>query len=166
MMFILETLQYKRNHLFMCNHDDQNARAVSPCMFDGLRVGVYLRIDWSLYAVWIENWVSVDVCSAHFCHLNDFCHSSQLEREPRTVIHVKRAKMFDPMGWFEVPSVSRKWIAGRFGVGLSPQNHPLKSAKNRGKKLVFIYVKRAKAKNNVISYPGVPRVRSDQCKQF
>ena len=27
-----------------------------------------------------------------------FCLVSRLEREPRTVIHVKRAKMFDPMG--------------------------------------------------------------------
>ena len=60
-----------------------------------------------------------------------------IEREPRTVIHVKRAKMFDPIGGFEVPSLSRKWIAGRFGVGLSPQNHPLKSAKNRGNKMGF-----------------------------
>ena len=51
-------------------------------------------------------------------------------------------------------------------AGLGWGFHPLKSAKNRGKKLVFIYVKRAKAKNNVISYPGVPRIRSDQCKQF
>ena len=34
-------------------------------------------------------------------------------------------------------SVSRKWIAGRFGVGLSPQNHPLKSARNRGNKVGF-----------------------------
>ena len=65
-----------------------------------------------------------------------------LDREPRTVIHVKRAKMFDPMGWFEVPSVSRKWIAGRFGVGLSPQNHPLKSAKNRGNKTGFYLCKK------------------------
>ena len=38
-------------------------------------------------------------------------------RAGRTVIHVKRANMFDPMGWFEVPSVSRKWIAGRLGGG-------------------------------------------------
>ena len=45
--------------------------------------------------------------------------------------------MFDHMGLFEVPSVSRKWIAGRFGVGLSPQNHPLRSAKNRGNKIGF-----------------------------
>ena len=97
---------------------------------------------------------------------NDTQRSLQIEREPRTVIHVKRAKLFDHMGWFEVPSISRKWIASRFGVGLSPQNHPLKSAQNRGKKVAFIYVKRAKAKNNVISYLGVPRVRNDQRKQF
>ena len=33
-------------------------------------------------------------------------------------------------------------------------------------KLVFSYAKRAKAKSNVISYLGVPRVRYDQRKQF
>ena len=54
----------------------------------------------------------------------------------------KRAKMFDLMGWIEVPSVSRKWIAGRFGVELSPQNHTLKSAKNRGNKIVFYFCKK------------------------
>ena len=53
--------------------------------------------------------------------------------------------MFDPMGGFEVPSVSRKGIAGRFGVGLSPQNHPLKSAKNRGNKIVFYLCKNDQA---------------------
>ena len=74
--------------------------------------------------------------------------------------------MFDPMGRFEVPSVSRKWIAGRLGVGLSPQNHPLKSAKTGVTQLDFIYFKMAKAENNVISYLGVPRVQNDQCKRF
>ena len=69
--------------------------------------------------------------------MSNTCFVVPIEREPRTVIHVKRAKMFDPMGRFEVPSLSRKWIAGRFGVGLSPQNHPLKSAKNRGNKIGF-----------------------------
>ena len=68
--------------------------------------------------------------------------SPSLEREPRTVIHVKRAKMFDPMGWFEVPPVFRKCFAGRLGVGLSPQNHPLKSEKNRGKKIGFYSCKK------------------------
>ena len=33
-------------------------------------------------------------------------------------------------------------------------------------KWAFIYVKKAKAKNSVISYLGVPRVRNGQCKQF
>ena len=33
-------------------------------------------------------------------------------------------------------------------------------------KWAFIYVKRAKVKNNVISYIRVPRVRNGQCKQF
>ena len=67
---------------------------------------------------------------------------SLIEREPRTVIHVKRANMFDHMGLFEVPSVSRKLISGRFGVGLSPQNHPLKSAKNWGNKIGFYLCKK------------------------
>ncbi len=54
-----------------------------------------------------------------------------------------------------------------FEVGLSPQNHPFKSATNGGNKIVlFIYVKRAKAKNNVISYLCVSRVRNDQGQQF
>ena len=35
---------------------------------------------------------------------------------------------------------------GRFGVGLSPQNHNLKSAKTGVTKLAFIYVKWVKAK--------------------
>ena len=67
---------------------------------------------------------------------------SRIDREPRTVIHVKRAKRFDPMGRFEVPSVFRKWIAGRFEVGLSPQNHPLKSAKNMGNKIGFYFCRK------------------------
>ena len=65
-----------------------------------------------------------------------------VEREPRTVIHVKRAKRFDPMGCFEVPPVSRKCFAGRLGVGLSPQNHPLKSEKNWGNKIGFYLCKK------------------------
>ena len=89
-----------------------------------------------------------------------------LERELRTVIHVKSAKRFDPVGWFDVPSVSRKWFAGMFGVEFSPQNHRLKSAKIRGNKIGFYFCKRAKGKNNVISYLGDPRVRNDQCKHW
>ena len=65
-----------------------------------------------------------------------------------------------------MPPVSRKCFAGRLEVGLSPQNHPLKSEKIGVIKLSFIYVRRAKVNNNVISYLGVPRVRSDQCKQL
>ena len=33
-----------------------------------------------------------------FLMFNAFKTGKLLEREPRTVIHVKRAKMFDPMG--------------------------------------------------------------------
>ena len=42
---------------------------------------------------------------------------------------------------------------------------PLYSNPKRGNEMSFFYVKRAKAKNSVISYLGVPRVRNDQCKQ-
>ena len=38
--------------------------------------------------------------------------------------------------------VSRKCFAGRRGVGLSPQNHPLKSDKNRGNKIGFYLCKK------------------------
>ena len=54
-------------------------------------------------------------------------------------------------------------------AGLGWGFHPkitLWSQQKQGKKLFFIYVKRGKAKNNVISYLGVPWVRNDQCKQF
>ena len=41
-------------------------------------------------------------------------------------------------------------------MGLSPQNNHLKSEKIGVTRLGFIYVKRAKVKNNVISYLGFP----------
>ena len=74
-----------------------------------------------------------------------------IEREPRTVIHVKSDKMFDPMGLFEEPSIFHKWIADRFGVQLSPQNHDSKSTKTP-----FIYVNKAKDKNIsfVVAFSG------------
>ena len=54
---------------------------------------------------------------------------------------------------------------------ISPKALPLPATPKRGNniwatKLDFIYVKRAKARNSVISYLRVPRVRSGQCKQF
>ena len=39
---------------------------------------------------------------------------------------------------------------------LSPKNHPLKSAKNRGNKFVFIYVKGAKARTMPYRTLGFP----------
>ena len=74
--------------------------------------------------------------------------------------------MFDPMGLFEVTSVSRNWIAGRFGVGLSPQNHPLKSAKNRGKKIGFYLCKWAKAKTMSYRTLGFPEYGITNASNF
>ena len=56
-------------------------------------------------------------------------------------------------------------LAG-LGGAFTPKS-PFEVSKKTGvTKLAFIYVKRAKAKDNVISYFGVPRVRNDQCKQL
>ena len=43
-----------------------------------------------------------------------------------------------------------------WGGAFTPKS-PFEVGKNRGNRTVFIYVKRAKAKNNVISYIGVAR---------
>ena len=58
--------------------------------------------------------------------------------------------------------------ASNFTRGFTPASNP-----QRGNNIIlwatkwaFIYVKRAKAKNSVISYLRVPRVRNGQCKQF
>ena len=55
-------------------------------------------------------------------------------------------------------------------AGLGWSFHPkitLSSQQKTGvTKLVFIYVKRAKAKNNIISYPGVPRVGMNNASNF
>ena len=50
--------------------------------------------------------------------------------------------------------------ASNFKLSFTHDSNP-----KRVTKWAFIYVKRAKAKNSVISYLGVPRVRNDQCKQ-
>ena len=49
---------------------------------------------------------------------------------------------------------------------ISSEDLPLTATTKGVTKWVFIYVKRAKTENCVISYLGVPRVRNDQCKQF
>ena len=45
--------------------------------------------------------------------------------------------------------------------GFNPASNP-----KRCHEMGFFYVKRAKAKNSVISYLRVPRVRNGQCKQL
>ena len=60
-----------------------------------------------------------------------------------------------------MPTVSRKWIAGRFGVGLSPQNHPFKSAKHRGNKIGFYLCKKGNRKKTVYLRFNVDRDLDD-----
>ena len=49
-----------------------------------------------------------------------------------------------------------------WGGAFTPKS-PFEVTKTGVTKLAFIYVKKAKAKNNIISYIGVARVRNDQC---
>ena len=56
--------------------------------------------------------------------------------------------------------------ASNFMRGFTPASNPKRGNNILATKLAFIYVKRAKAKNSVISYLRVPRVRNNQCKQF
>ena len=56
--------------------------------------------------------------------------------------------------------------ASNFTRGFTPASNPERGNNIWATKLAFIYVKRAKPKNSVISYLRVPRVRNDQCKQF
>ena len=57
--------------------------------------------------------------------------------------------------------------ANNFTRGFStPASNPERGNNIGAMKWAFIYVKRAKAKNSVISYLRVPRVRNGQCKQF
>ena len=50
--------------------------------------------------------------------------------------------------------------------GFTPASNPERGNNIWATKWAFIYVKRAKVKNSVISYIRVPRVRNGQCKQF
>ena len=56
--------------------------------------------------------------------------------------------------------------ASNFTRGFTPSSNPERGNNIWATKWDFIYVKRAKGKNSVISYLRVPRVRNDQCKQF
>ena len=56
--------------------------------------------------------------------------------------------------------------ASNFTRGFTPASNPERGNNIWATKWAFIYVKRAKAKNSVISYLRVPRVRNVQCKQF
>ena len=56
--------------------------------------------------------------------------------------------------------------ASNFTRGFTPASNPERGNNIWATKWAFVYVKRAKAKNSVISYLGVPRVRNGQCKQL
>ena len=56
--------------------------------------------------------------------------------------------------------------ASNFTRGFTPASNPERGNNIWATKLAFIYVKRAKARNSVISYLRVPTVRNGQCKQF
>ena len=56
--------------------------------------------------------------------------------------------------------------ASNFTRGVTPASNPERGNNIGATKWAFIYVKRAKAKNCVLSYLSVPRVPNGQCKQF
>ena len=56
--------------------------------------------------------------------------------------------------------------ASNFTRGFTPASNPERGNNIGAMKWAYIYVKRANAKNCVISYLRVPRVRNGQCKQF
>ena len=56
--------------------------------------------------------------------------------------------------------------ASNFMRGFTPASNNERGNNIGAMKWAFIYVKRAMAKNSVISYLRVPRVRNGQCKQF
>ena len=56
--------------------------------------------------------------------------------------------------------------ASNFTRGFTLASNPERGNNIWATKLAFIFVKRAKAKNSVISYLRVPTVRNGQCKQF
>ena len=58
--------------------------------------------------------------------------------------------------------MSAKWTM----QAISSEALPLPATPKGVTKWAFIYVKRANAKNSVVSYIRVPRVRNGQCKQL
>ena len=82
------------------------------------------------------------------------------------VTYVKRAKAKNSViSYLRVPRV-RNGQCKQFHARLYPCQQPERGNNIGAMKWAFIYVKRAKAENSVISYIRVPRVRNDQCKQF
>ena len=81
-------------------------------------------------------------------------------------IYVKRAKaknsVIPTLGFPEYGIAN----ASNFTRGFTPASNPERGNNIWATKWAFIYVKRAKAKNSVIPYLRVPRVRNGQCKQF
>ena len=81
-------------------------------------------------------------------------------------IHVKRAKAktvsYRTLGFPEYGMAN----ASNFTRGFTPASNPERGNNIGAMKWAFIYVKRANAKNCVISYLRVLRVRDAQCKQF
>ena len=81
-------------------------------------------------------------------------------------IYVKRAKAKTvPYRTLGFP-LYRMANASNFTGGFTPASNPERGNNTWATKWAFIYVKRAKAKNSVISYLRVPRLRNGQCKQF
>ena len=81
-------------------------------------------------------------------------------------IYVKRAKAKNSViSYLRVPRV-RNVQCKQFHPRLYPASKPERGNNIWATKWAFIYVKRANARNSVISYLRVPRVRSGQCKQF
>ena len=56
--------------------------------------------------------------------------------------------------------------ASNFTRGFTPASNPERGNTIWATEVAFIYVKRPKPKNSVISYLRVPTVRNGQCKQF
>ena len=81
-------------------------------------------------------------------------------------IYVKRAKAKNSViSYLMVPTV-RNGRCKQFYARFYPASNPERGNNIGAMKWAFIYVKRAKAKNSVISNLRVPRVRNGQCKQF
>ena len=81
-------------------------------------------------------------------------------------IYVKRAKAktvsYRTLGFPEYGMAN----ASNFTRGFTPASNPERGNNIGAMKWAFIYDKRAKGKNCVISYLRVDRVRNGQCKQF